>query len=74
MAERQRFFKLMENNGVIKKRLEQSKANYRELMNSCKPVGLNNKQLNTSLLNGSRMDDSKLGVLKQKTNSKTTEL
>lgn len=72
MAERQRFFKLMENNGIIKKRLEESKANYRELMNACKPVGLNNKQLNSSILNSSRLEESKIGVLKEKANSKTT--
>lgn len=54
-AERQKYFKYLENNGMVKKRVDESKANYRELMNTCKPVGLQNKQFNnSSLLNSSK--------------------
>ena len=52
--QRQKYFKLMETNGNIKKRLEEAKQNYRELMNSCKPVGLKNKGINNSSHFGSR--------------------
>ena len=68
--ERQNYFKLMENNGNIKKRLEEAKGNYRELMSTCKPVGLKNKSLNASSLYGSK-DESKL---RDTGNSKTAEL
>ena len=67
--ERQKYFKLMETNGNIKKRLEEAKSHYRELMNHCKPVGLKNKGINSSHL-GSR-DES---MLKDTGNSKTAEL
>ena len=45
-------------------------------MNNCKPVGLNNKQFNSSFLNGSRIDESKLSGGKDftKQDPKTSEL
>lgn len=52
--ERQNYFKLIENNGSTKKRLDETKKLYRELMNSCKPVGMKNKVINASKIQSSQ--------------------
>ena len=60
-----------------KHKVEESKKNYRELVNTCKPVNVNSKHLNNSSLHGIEKkgrEESKLEVMKETGNSKLTNL
>lgn len=76
-AERQKYFKFLKDKEDKKFKLEESKKNYRELVNTCKPVNLNSKHLNNSSIYSYEKkgrEESKLEVMKETGNSKLTNL